>query len=116
MEARLGALDHLRLPEVVQVDDPFQCAGGVYHDDRRDAALLHDPECFNAKNLAVHRQRRRGHYVLRASIEQVRTGRHMAAEVAVSDDSLEFSVAINDARHSETLPRHLVDHIRHRRI
>src|SRR3989442_10513334 len=84
-------LDHLRLPQVMELDDPVGLALGVHDDERGDLARLHQVQRGGGQLAAADQDRARGHALLGGAVEQaVAVPLHLPPEVAVGEDPAEL--------------------------
>lgn len=59
----MASLEHLRGPQVVDVDYAFQPAGRIDHRQRGNLARFHDVQGASGKFLAIDGDRRAGHAI-----------------------------------------------------
>src|SRR5437762_6472319 len=109
--------DELEAPEIVKMDDAEDVARIVYDNDARDAALLHEGECFAGEDARF--------YCLWIRVQALRGGHakccaavlfHEAAQIAVGENSRERTIGVYDGGHAEFLCGHFVKCLRHRRL
>ena len=63
-----------------------------------------------SQGFAANRDRVARHDVARVPVQQVRGPRHVASQVAVSDDARERTLRVDDAGHAQSFAGYLVDH------
>ena len=107
-------LEEVELPEVVEMEDAFDLAGGFDDDEGGNAAGLHEGEGGGGEGAGGDGDRGGIHDVGGGEREGVGAGAlEHAAEVAVGDDAEEPVVAAENGGEAELLAGHLVDDVGH---
>src|SRR5580658_9775357 len=87
------ASNHLHAPQIVEVDQAFYLARGVYHNQGRDLAFLEDCKCGGGEFIGGDGARIRIHGIGRRAAERgAALALEQTAQVAVADHAAQAAL------------------------